>query len=82
MVNNGIDCEQYTFNETIRAEVRQEFGIGADDFVIGHVGRFIPLKNQDFLVDILAELHKTMPSIKLLLVGEGDTMQEVKTKAE
>ena len=82
MVNNGIDCEQYTFNKTIRAEVRQEFGIGADDFVIGHVGRFIPLKNQDFLVDILEELHKTMPSTKLLLVGEGDTMQEVKTKAE
>ena len=82
MINNGIDCEQYRYNEAVRAEVRQELGIGENDFVIGHVGRFIPLKNQAFLVDILEELHKTMPSAKLLLVGEGETMEEVKGKVE
>lgn len=80
MVNNGIDCEQYAFKKNVRAEVRKEFSIDADDFVIGHVGRFIPLKNQGFLVDIVDELHKTMPSAKLLLVGEGDTMDEIKAK--
>lgn len=80
MVNNGIDCEQYAFKKNVRAEVRKEFCIDADDFVIGHVGRFIPLKNQGFLVDIVDELHKTMPSAKLLLVGEGDTMDEIKAK--
>lgn len=80
MVNNGIDCEQYAFKKNVRAEVRKEFSIDADDFVIGHVGRFIPLKNQGFLVDIVDELHKTMPSAKLLLVGEGDTMEEIKAK--
>lgn len=80
MVNNGINCEQYAYNKTIRAEVRKEFNIGDDDFVIGHVGRFIPLKNQVFLVDILSELHKAMPSAKLVLVGEGDTMDDIKAK--
>lgn len=80
MVNNGINCEQYAYNKIIRAEVRKEFGIGDANFVIGHVGRFIPLKNQVFLVDILSELHRSMPSAKLLLVGEGDTMDEIKTK--
>lgn len=80
MVNNGIDCEQYAFKKNVRAEVRKEFSIDADDFVIGHVGRFIPLKNQGFLVDIVDELHKTMSSAKLLLVGEGDTMDEIKAK--
>lgn len=80
MVNNGINCEQYAYNKTIRAEVRKEFNIGDDAFVIGHVGRFIPLKNQVFLVDILSELHKAMLSAKLLLVGEGDTMDDIKAK--
>lgn len=82
MVNNGIDCQQYAYNEEVRAEVRKEFNIGENDFVIGHVGRFIPLKNQTFLVDILEVMHKTMPSTKLLLVGEGETMPEVKGKAK
>lgn len=82
MVNNGIDCESYAFNVTARADVRQELSIGEDDFVIGHVGRFIPLKNQGFLVDILEVLQRKMPTAKLLLIGDGDTMEEVKTKAE
>lgn len=82
MINNGIDSQQYAFSEAVRTEVREEFNIGKDDFVMGHVGRFIPLKNQTFLVDILEEMHKTKPSAKLLLVGEGETMAEVKDKAE
>lgn len=82
IVNNGIDCEQYRFNETIRSEVRKEFNIGEDDFVIGHVGRFIPLKNQGFIIDILEELHKKMSAVKVLFVGDGDTMEEVKIKVK
>lgn len=82
MINNGIDCEQYRFNQTVRDEVRKEFSIGEDDFVIGHVGRFIPLKNQSFLIDILEELHKTKSTVKILFVGEGNTMEEVKAKVE
>lgn len=82
MVNNGIDCELYAFNAIVRKEVRQELSIGADDFVIGHVGRFIPLKNQGFLVDILEVLQKKIPTAKLLLIGDGETMEEVKNKAE
>ena len=82
MVNNGIDSEKYVYNEAIRKEVRNELGIENDDFVIGHVGRFIPLKNQGFLVDILEELHKYIPTAKLMLVGEGETKEEVSAKAD
>lgn len=80
MVNNGIDCQQYIFNMDVRIAIRKEFGIGVDDFVIGHVGRFIPLKNQGFLIDILLELLKIKPTAKLLLVGDGETMVEVVDK--
>lgn len=80
MMNNGIDSEKYVYNEAVRKEIRNELGIGKDDFVIGHVGRFIPLKNQGFLVDILEELHKTLPAAKLILVGEGETMDMIKVK--
>lgn len=82
MMNNGIDCERYAYNEIIRNEVRRELGLAVEDFVVGHVGRFIPLKNQAFLVDILEELHKSIPSSKLLLVGDGDTIDEVKKRVK
>lgn len=80
MVNNGIDCDKYAFNEIERADARKEFGIGNNDLIIGHVGRFIPLKNQSFLVDILEEIKKEVPTAKLLLVGDGETMEAVKAK--
>lgn len=82
MVNNGIDSAAYAYDEKARKAVRDELGIGQDDFVMGHVGRFAPVKNQAFLIDVLAELRKSVPGAKLLLVGEGGTMDAVKAKAE
>ena len=80
MINNGIDCEQYSYNDHIRNEVRQEFGINDSDFLIGHVGRFIPLKNQDFLVTILQYIKKSKPSSKLILIGDGETLDAIKKR--
>lgn len=82
MINNGIDTSKYVFNERARAEVRAELGLDADAFVMGHVGRFIPLKNQSFLVDILVEMKKTCANAKLMLVGDGDLREQVAIKAE
>jgi len=82
MINNGIDTSKYIFNESVRSEVRAELGLSADAFVMGHVGRFIPLKNQSFLVDILVEMKKTCPNAKLMLVGDGELREQVAKEAE
>lgn len=82
MINNGIDCQQYVYNENVRTEVRLELCLGSNDFIIGHVGRFIPLKNQAFLVDILESMRKIKADAKLLLVGDGETLEEVKNKVK
>lgn len=80
MLNNGIECEAYRFCDAVRSEVRKVFNLSDDDFVIGHVGRFIPLKNQSFLIDILCEMKKTNPNAKLLMVGDGETKESIKKK--
>lgn len=82
MINNGIDTSKYVFDEGVRDEVRAELGIDADAFVMGHVGRFIPLKNQSFLIDILVEMKKTCANAKLMLVGDGDLREKVAKDAE
>lgn len=82
MINNGIDSLKYSFNNEIRMKMRSELGIHKDDFVIGHVGSFIPLKNQSFLIDILNELLKKNYKTKLLLIGDGQTRKEVMLKSQ
>lgn len=70
IVNNAIDLKKYAFNPQRRNLLRKELGL-ADEFVIGHVGRFMFPKNHEFLIDVFAEAYKKNPHMALLLVGDG-----------
>ncbi|KFI96142.1 glycosyltransferase [Bifidobacterium stellenboschense] len=77
---NAIDTAQYRFDPAVRAEVRREFDVKDSTFVLGHVGRFFPQKNHEFLVDIFAALHKIRPDSELWLVGGGELNDELKNR--
>ncbi len=79
---NAIDPERFKFDEVARREMRAQYGIAESDFVIGHVGRFYPQKNHEFLIDIFAELHKQMANVKLLLLGDGPLQVHIQQKVE
>ncbi|MEI2580247.1 glycosyltransferase family 1 protein [Scytonema sp. PRP1] len=70
------------FQESIDAvEVRSEFKLPVDAFVIGHVGRFDEQKNHQFLLKIFAEVARLAPQAYLLLVGEGILQPKIKQQA-
>ncbi|EJQ54595.1 MULTISPECIES: glycosyltransferase family 1 protein [Bacillus] len=82
ILKNGIECDEFTFNPDIRAQVRKELNLHGDVFVIGHVGRFAHPKNHTFLIDIFAQLIEYRPNSILLLVGDGPLRLEMKKKVE
>jgi len=75
----GIDLTPFTSPIDQRA-IRAEFGVPADAFVIGHVGRFVEQKNHSFLIDIFAAVAKRQPNARLLLVGEGPLRPEIEAR--
>lgn len=77
MINNGIDSSQYRFNESVRKEMREAFGF-KDDFVIGHVGSFIHVKNHRFLISLFEQVLQVSPEAKLLLVGAGELESSIR----
>ncbi|NEG89726.1 glycosyltransferase [Bifidobacterium aerophilum] len=77
---NAIDTAQYRYDPAVAAEVRAEFGTADGTFVLGHVGRFFPQKNHEFLIDIFAALHAIRPDSELWLVGGGELNDELKNK--
>ena len=79
---NAIDPERFKFNEKSRQEIRAKYGIKDDDFVIGHVGRFFPQKNHEFLIDVFYEIHKQKSNAKLLLLGDGPLQEKIRQKIE
>lgn len=70
VVMNGIDPCRYT-GKYNTSEIRKSVGIGRDRFIIGHIARLVPLKNQEFLLQIIRELKNMNLPITLLAVGDG-----------
>lgn len=68
LMPNAIDTERFAYNPRTREEVRQSLGL-ENKFVIGHVGRFSPQKNHDFLLDIFQEVCKRRDDCVLMLIG-------------
>ena len=70
VVNNGVDVEKYSFNQGTRDRYREKYAWN-DCKVIGHVGMFVPAKNQKFIIDVFNELHEKDDTYRLLLIGDG-----------
>lgn len=78
--NNAIDISKYKYNELIRKEKRREFNINKETIVIGHIGRFIDVKNHDFIIELGKELKKIGQRYKIILIGNGELEAEIKRK--
>ena len=72
VVYNAIDLSRFAFDAEARARARTDLGLVDDQLAIGHVGRFVPVKNHRFLIEAFAELVKLRPDAVLLLVGSGE----------
>ena len=77
VINNSIDYSRFSFDDTIRNRVRNELGILEHEIVLGHVGRMAKVKNHEFLLDVFYEYNQKNPNSKLLLVGEGELMNNI-----
>lgn len=75
ILNNGVDFTRFE-NVKSSVQIRKEEGIPQNAFVIGHIGRFIEVKNHKFLVEIFSELKKKNENSFLLLVGAGPLKAE------
>ena len=79
IIKNGIDAGRFSFDPEIRSRMREKLGLSGC-FVVGHVGRFTKEKNHSFLVEVFEKLHRKNPQSRLLLVGEGEGMGEIREK--
>lgn len=76
IVNNAIDIDRYKYNEKTRNLIRDKYHLN-DTLVLGHIGRFIELKNHGLLLHICKCLKEKGYNVKLLLVGDGELKEHV-----
>lgn len=81
VLHNAIDTKKYIYDEKTALEVRNQYNL-QDKTVIGHVGRFNPQKNHDFLIKIFTECLKINDKCRLLLVGDGEERKKIEQKVK
>lgn len=78
---NYVNTDEYSFNAERRLQKRKELGI-TNELLVGHTGSIYWIKNQTFLVSLLARLLELRPDARLMLVGEETDGGETRALAE
>lgn len=76
VVYNGVRREP-ALDSVTRAALRQTWGFTPENFVIGTVGRFDPIKNLPLLMKSIAVAAEKNPHVRGLLVGDGPVFAEM-----
>ncbi|MBQ7542173.1 MAG: glycosyltransferase family 1 protein [Clostridia bacterium] len=71
LIHNAINVDEFAFDAGARASIRERYGFG-DKFILGHVGRLTPQKNQKMILEVFARMHIINPHTHLVMVGTGE----------
>ncbi len=80
IMRNAIDTELFRFSEKKRTQTRKELKVKQGTLLFGNVGRFCPQKNQQFLIDIFAQIVRQHSNSKLVMAGVGDDMELIRAR--
>lgn len=80
VIKNGIDVFALQQKQEQELKERTALGLSLDHFVIGAVGRFVPVKLYDQLITACAELTKKYNHVRLVLVGMGPLEGELRAQ--
>ena len=73
VVYNGFDLDIFGENQVVkREEFRERYFLGADDIVVGMIGRMVPVKNYPMFLRAIALLLPQFPELKAVIVGDGE----------
>lgn len=79
VILNGADLEQ--FGAMPRAAARRSLGISDTEFVIGTVGRLVPVKDHETLLAILVNLKSAGIKCLGVVVGDGPLRSALEARA-
>ncbi|MBU5613500.1 glycosyltransferase [Geomonas azotofigens] len=81
VIPNGIDLDTYDFSLEERLAMRQNLGIQEDQFLIGAIGSYYPVKGHRFLLDAMVKVIKKEPRARLVVAGQGPLEKELLRQA-
>ena len=81
VIYNGVERVEKISDEK-RLEFRSSLGFKQEEFVVGTVGRFDPIKNLPLLVNSIDRARRSVPRVRGLFIGDGPEMVSIKTQVK
>jgi len=79
--HNGVDAE--TFTSIGKNDIREEYGIPKDAFLLGYVGGMEPFRRLPEVIGYISEMRDAGKSdVYLMLIGDGQDMHEIQRVIE
>ncbi len=78
IIPNAIDTNAYRYNSILRDAKRKELGLTPETLLVGTVGNINQAKNPDGIISIFKSLLARCADIKLLWVGGGELLDQVR----
>jgi glycosyltransferase involved in cell wall biosynthesis len=80
VIPNGLDTGELVFDPALRRQVREQFGIAPDTYVIGALGRLDPNKRVDLTME--AAVPVLGDRCKILVIGRGEDQARLEAAAK
>lgn len=83
VIRLGLELGTFTDNGKGGPGFRRSVGVGADDLLVGIVGRLVPIKNHRMFLDAAARIKDGMPGrrVRFLVIGDGEMRQDLEAYA-
>lgn len=79
VIYNGVDTELFRRSDYSQGEqLRIKYSVGKNEIIIGTVANFRKEKNYPFLIDGFKRLLELYPALRLLCVGGGTYLDDIK----
>jgi sugar transferase (PEP-CTERM/EpsH1 system associated) len=80
VIHNGVDTNQFSPRPDLAAAIRSKLGISQSRFVIGSVGRLVPIKDHGTLLQAAELLVQQGKDVHVLIVGAGPELPRLQER--
>ena len=83
LVPLGLDLSPFAgVDARARTDARVELGVASEEILLSYVGRIVPIKRLDLLLQAVSRAIPREPRLRLAIVGDGERRPEVERLAE
>lgn len=80
VIRSAVDADAFAA-EPDRDTFRRDFGFEDGDFTVAAAGQLIPRKGHQYLLQAIAELAPSHPTLKLVIFGDGELSTHLRAEA-